>query len=1013
MSGSTIGGVVGGAIGFVFGGPAGAQVGWMIGSAVGGYVDPVQIQGPRLRDMRGQTSAVGGTIPKGWGTFPAPCNIIWQQDGVTEHRKEERQGKGGGTETVTYTYTRSYAVMCHIGEIAGFLQIKRNGKIVYDARDDDTIADEYVSTGGFLVDALAYIRRTRAENKKFLNKCTFYNGTQTQNPDPTIEEHKGVNNVSAYRGRAYFVVTDDDVTELQGAIPQYEVIIAACGTVTPFQENQLFSVAFDGELFRGDISGLTDNITPSDQGDVNAYVRLAGGLLFYAGNDSANVVQVSPDFGNTWIPATGIPATSTTNKVFGIGRTSAGWIVAIRDDAYVYISQDGFSYSPVLWSDDPAHGAQTDGMVVQGDVVIINFAEVSIVARRSTNGGLTWSNTDFTTLPSAGSRIYAKGSVVLGPQVVAGPPPEPYFRRSESFGRDGTWSNTAETPFGSSWVAFPSSRWVSLDFAGNIQYSDNSGVTWLNGGSVPADGLVGSNNRLISGNGVLYFGGDNATKYSTDNGATWSNIPGSQTSMSLAVNAQDDGSQSVPDAPGYYVDANGNVTGPTGGFITPCGSTTIGEVIGEVCETMGLDPTEYDVSDLTDVITGYVIARETDGASIIDSLQPLGMFDTAEWDAKLRFIKRGGTALASINSDDLVERDGDAFERTMVQEVELLRSVTIGYIDPLVNYAPTTQKWERRVGTIDARGDASIEVSAVLVGDDAATAAARRGLTAWGEPERQKFCLPYRLSKFTPTDIINYTHSNGEVITVRLMQIDDESGHRYIESANNCAEAYDTIATGAQPKPPTITDVRLYGPTVLYAMNLDSLRAEDNVAGMYFSAVGLLAGWLGCVVEMSRDGGVTYQPIVTITEPATMGYLTDHLGMPTSGGDQVKVFLYGGTSMSSITNEQMDAFVNASAILTDGVAEMVQPQTVTAEGSGRFTLDDTERGLKDTAPSEHDISDYFVLLNTAVVFVPIDVNLAGQTLYFRAVTIGTSSDAAVPFTAVYEPPTFVLDGGGA
>jgi hypothetical protein len=31
-----------------------------------------------------------------------------------------------------------------------------------------------------------------------------------------------------------------------------------------------------------------------------------------------------------------------------------------------------------------------------------------------------------------------------------------------------------------------------------------------------------------------------------------------------------------------------------------------------------------------------------------------------------------------------------------VQEVELLRRVTVEYIDPLANYGFTTQTWERR-----------------------------------------------------------------------------------------------------------------------------------------------------------------------------------------------------------------------------------------------------------------------------------------------------------------------------
>ena len=131
MSGQVIGGVIGAVIGSFIPG-VGTQLGWMIGSAIGGYVDPTQVYGPRLKDVRGQTSAVGGAIPRAWGTAPVPGNIIWQQENppVTEHKNTD-DGKGSGTEQITYSYTRSYAIMFHLGEIAGVLQIKRNGKTLH------------------------------------------------------------------------------------------------------------------------------------------------------------------------------------------------------------------------------------------------------------------------------------------------------------------------------------------------------------------------------------------------------------------------------------------------------------------------------------------------------------------------------------------------------------------------------------------------------------------------------------------------------------------------------------------------------------------------------------------------------------------------------------------------------------------------------------------------------------------------------------------------------------------
>jgi len=209
VSGSSIGGIVGGAIGFVVtgGNPIGAQVGFMLGSAIGGYIDPVKVTGPRLSDAMAQTSTVGGVIPFGHGVYVTAGNIIWR-DVLKEHKKTERGGKGGGQKTTTYTYTRSYAVGVCQGPIYGFHWIKRNGKKVYTTSPTAT-ADE------------------RTYSAKWLRKATLYLGNEAQMPDSTIVAVEGVGNVSPNRGLAYIVVENDDLTDMQGAIPQYEFCVRA------------------------------------------------------------------------------------------------------------------------------------------------------------------------------------------------------------------------------------------------------------------------------------------------------------------------------------------------------------------------------------------------------------------------------------------------------------------------------------------------------------------------------------------------------------------------------------------------------------------------------------------------------------------------------------------------------------------------------------------------------------------------------------------------------------------
>lgn len=232
MSGSQIGGAVGavaGAIvGFYTGNIAtGAKWGYAIGSAIGGYVDPTKTSGPRIEDAQAQTSTVGGLIPFGYGVFTCAGNIIWT-DRLIEHKKTERVGKGGSQKNTTYTYTRSYAIGVCEGPISGYLWIKRNGKLVYAA--DPAALGAAMGWGSKQISDLV------ASSNKFLQMATLYSGTSAQMPDSTIVAVEGVGNVSPHRDLAYIVLENEDLTDMQGAVSQYEFCVqrgAAKSYTTP------------------------------------------------------------------------------------------------------------------------------------------------------------------------------------------------------------------------------------------------------------------------------------------------------------------------------------------------------------------------------------------------------------------------------------------------------------------------------------------------------------------------------------------------------------------------------------------------------------------------------------------------------------------------------------------------------------------------------------------------------------------------------------------------------------
>lgn len=144
-----------------------------------------------------------------WGRFrPIGGNIIHVQAPQTQWittTQKVSSGKGGKKKKKQVTKTqhvyRTYAIGVCEGPISKFIRIWRNGKLVYDARGTAWGTNN---------------------NQVFLNQARLYTGSWTQTADSTLQAIWGAANVPAYRGTAYIVVINEDLTDLGGAVPQYQ-----------------------------------------------------------------------------------------------------------------------------------------------------------------------------------------------------------------------------------------------------------------------------------------------------------------------------------------------------------------------------------------------------------------------------------------------------------------------------------------------------------------------------------------------------------------------------------------------------------------------------------------------------------------------------------------------------------------------------------------------------------------------------------------------------------------------
>lgn len=963
MSGSTIGGVVGGIIGAFFGQP---QLGFMIGSMIGGYVDPDQVYGPRLTDAQTQTSQVGVPMAIIYGTSSVKGNIIAAERGVREKKKKQRAGKGG-PEQVTYQYLKSYAIGICEGPIKAIKTIKRNGKVVYEAGAD--AAGEYIGDTSSL----------SAISRKFLQKCKIYTGDETQMPDPTLEALFGVGNVSPHRGLAYIVVKDDDLTELQGAVPQYDFVVVmegadgpsltdleplgyGVGGKFPWKSGSVgqrdprrpyityqYGNGNTGSWFDTLEEALEDNATFIGFGPITGYT-LRGWARQFEYTDGN---FFGPQFGQngTWNPAVADP-----NKIAGVMTTSGGL-------AYVSLFFSRYNYG----SEHP-------------------FSASSAAIVNSVNGGWFPDN-----ISNTGSGVWVPISLA-----------QPGYNRTFDFGT-GPDSNFA----------------VYNDVIIKVR-----GIITCEGNTPEATPVPDAPGYYIGPDGELLFHGECEDKAGTYKQLA-REIIGTD-GVNPAFTSLPQGPVLVPDDPNYndaaywnnlYAAAVAAGTIQSGWTYAPAGSTANGfypqlstiacecdppivtvirdriplsYIVADLCQRSGLVPSQYDVSQLTDLVDGYVVATVGGANSFISPLSQAYFFDPSEWDAKLRFIKRGGSAVFSLGPDDMAERDGPSIEIERVQEPELLRKTTIAYIDPKAGFTPATQVAERRAATVQAKGESAIELPVAMTSEDAARAADKRIKVAWGEPEKFIFNWPYRFVQYTPTDVGTLTDKQGKIHRIRLMDIQEDSGILILEASRDSQSSYVSNAEGIEPSPPTVTNPGLIGGTRLEILNIPVLRDEHDQLGLYIAAAGQLPGWNGAEIQISTNGGVSGDTFANITTAATIGYTITSLAAtaPDYPAEQtVDVFL--PDPPESVDYPTLLRFYNR-AVIGD---EVIQYQTVTDLGNNTYRLSGLVRNRYDTVPTNHAAGVRFVLIDSSLLFVQAQQWMLGQSLSFRAVSFGTSADA--------------------
>ena len=175
-------------IGSLFG-----PLGQIVGSLAGNVIDNALFgaadrEGPRLKELAVTSSSYGNPIARQYGTMRVPGTIVWSTD-LKEHREKQSNGKDAPS-TTTYSYSVSFAVALSSASIDRVGRIWADGNLLRGA------AGDLKSSGTLRV----------------------HRGFPDQAQDPLLAAELG-NSCPAFRGTAYAVFEDLDLTDFGNRIP--------------------------------------------------------------------------------------------------------------------------------------------------------------------------------------------------------------------------------------------------------------------------------------------------------------------------------------------------------------------------------------------------------------------------------------------------------------------------------------------------------------------------------------------------------------------------------------------------------------------------------------------------------------------------------------------------------------------------------------------------------------------------------------------------------------------------
>ena len=959
--GGVVGAVVGGVIGAYLGGNVyqGAAIGYSLGAGAQALLAPPRTYGPRLEDLRNQTSSYDVDIPERWGAGRQAGNVIWQTDLI--QNTIEHSSKGGQSST-TYKYTFHTAIGVCQGPILGISRIWANKKVLYDARPTNT---------GPLSDPK-------------IGNVRIYLGDETQEADPLIASISGPN-TPAYRGLAYVVLEDVDGTDTQGRI-QWEFEVIADGSAAVHYANVCALTASDP----GDVYSRGRAWIGGPQGQTIHWLRdggefrcLDGGAIEFLG------------------PSTELVPVNTTDwPCFAIEYT--------RNNPLIDFGATHQIVDVIFPNNEHARRTVCNNIVLSGDTSLGGPGNLFAYDQESDVTVIGNNQSDF--------RYFARTVYLTsgGTPILAGTPPQIIAFDEQVLG-------THSLVYGERMCALAAAagRVFFMLFDGTnfrLRILSQTNGSLINDFIGPL-GQIG--HRGADGQESIVTDGTTVWAYCMfgDGGYVWRwNADGSYRVLATGIGTLTDGGV-VTDGLGgnrIFIDDDSLVQqwySQTTAFVgriqravfaSPTASTVpLGTIVSDICAEAGLASSDIDVTQLTDLVSGYTRPRNMTARAAIEPLQQCYYFDAVESDFKLKFVKRGGGIVATIPYNDrAAHEDGqdmpDHLKIVRANELEVPSLVDVEYVDASADYLIGSQYERRLTKKVVSASDLKLPIN--LTADQAKRVAAASLYSSW-LTQTYSFSTSRKYAHLEPTDVVSLPTENATYVARITRKTERASGVIDWEAAQEDAAVYSQTGSGT-PLSYLPTTLRTISRTDLDLLDIPILQDADNDGGAYAKATPAnVTVWPGASIARIDNGTPTVLGVVQT--PSVVGValnaLADYSGiLAFDEGNYLDVHVNVGT-LASVTQQQALAGQNAF-LVGHGVAgqeEIIVARDVALIAPKEYRLTGLLRGIKSTPTNLHAVADRVVKLDTpGMVRIPGSSFDVGLTKRYGAVTFGRTIDGS-------------------